>query len=107
MPNPDTFVGFHRIARMRASALLVAALCLTGASSAGAAKVYRCGNTFQDQPCAESKTVETRPAERTPVARQVMADCGINTKDIGARECVAMKIVRDPPRSGAATSGNR
>ena len=57
------------IARLLACALFV--LVVAGATRpAVAAKVYRCGNVFQDQPCTADKEAEARAASKPAIARE-------------------------------------
>lgn len=66
------------------SALVLAMLAVCAITPARAAKVYRCGNVFQDQPCPEVKIAAAAPIERTQVARE--APCAAPAgRDPGAR----------------------
>lgn len=103
MPCPDPSARLPRAMRLRATVLAAAVLAVAGMSSASAAKVYRCGNTFQDQPCAEARPADTRPADRASVARAVVPDCNANARDGAGRDaCVSMKLVRDNARTPPA-----
>ena len=84
--------------------------CIASVAPAGAAKVYRCGNVFQDQPCPEPKAAEARPAERprttqrhaAPPARKRRA-AGVR----GAHRAAEPDVSCDPPRSSTAARSPR
>ena len=48
----------------RVVALTLAALAASAATPTFAAKIYRCGNAFQDQPCPEVKIAAALPTDR-------------------------------------------
>lgn len=80
----------------------VLAVCLASfASSAQAAKVYRCGNVFQDQPCPEVKVAVATPGDRAIV---VARETPCATRDgSGRNDCVVKTatprdVVNDPRR---------
>jgi len=78
----------------RAAAVSIALLAAFAAMPAFAAKVYRCGNAFQDQPCPEVRIAAALPAERTP---PVARDTPCATRD-GRPDCVAKTAApRDLP----------
>lgn len=56
-----------------------------------AAKVYRCGNAFQDQPCPEVKIAVATPVERTPT---IARDNPCATRDANRRADCAPKVVQ-------------
>lgn len=88
--------GFHRSAgRRRLAAFAVVLLLSTHAAPGWAAKIFRCGNAFQDQPCPEPKPPEQRPAERSAAARDA-APCGSATREVNGRDCVVRTATRDP-----------
>ena len=71
--------------RSNALALGLALCAISAAVPASAAKVYRCGNVFQDQPCPEVKIASAAPVERTPT---IVRDVPCATRDgTGRGEC--------------------
>lgn len=64
-----------------------------------AAKVYRCGNVFQDLPCPEPKPAEQRPAER-PAPRDAAPCSSAAREGTGRSDC----IVRTAPRDTQAAA---
>ena len=92
MPHtPSAATRRHPPARWIASAAIAMALV---AAPGWAAKVYRCGNAFQDLPCPEPKAPEQRPAER-PAAVRDATPCG-PSKDAGGRsDCIGRSSTRD------------
>lgn len=90
-----------RIVARPARLVSVLTLCLVSfASTAQAAKVYRCGNVFQDQPCPETKVAVVTPSDR-PVAIARESPC--TTRDANGRnDCVvktaAPRDVANDPR---------
>lgn len=80
----------------------VLAVCLASlASPAHAAKVYRCGNVFQDQPCPEVKVAAATPADRSIV---IARETPCATRDgSGRNDCVVKtgsprEVANDPRR---------
>ena len=84
--------------------LMLLALVATVAPAAQAAKVYRCGNVFQDQPCPEVRAVEARSLE-PPKARDASGcDAAASAPTRPARAgCPAIKSSpdRSAPDDGA------
>lgn len=98
MPHARDSIVLRRIA------WAAGALVLAGATApAYAAKVYRCGNAFQDQPCATEKEGDTRPAAtRTPAARDVNAPAAPSrTAAPSVATPIADRLAIDAPRSVA------
>ena len=86
----------HLFVRRAVSALLLATLSLAITPAAVAAKVYRCGNAFQDQPCPEVKIAVATPVERTST---VARDTPCATRVAGGRaDCTSKAAApRDVP----------
>ena len=78
--------------------LLLALSSISATGTAVAAKVYRCGNAFQDQPCPEPKIADARPLERAGLARET-ASCAPLGKDGAARNECGGKPATDLPRT--------
>ncbi len=78
----------------RRAVIAVAMMLATTATPGWAAKIYRCGNVFQDLPCPEPKASEQRPAERPATARDAIP-CGGATKDGGRSDCLVRTATRD------------
>ena len=95
----------HLFVRRAVSALLLATLSLAITPAAVAAKVYRCGNTFQDLPCADVKTADTRPAERTPAPRDGI-DCAQGAKEANGR-AIAIACRRGSPATRSVRRPHR
>ncbi len=72
----------------RGTALSLAVLATCGAAPASAAKIYRCGNAFQDQPCPDVKIAAALPVDKTPAPRDPgCAAAGRDPK--GRADCTA------------------
>ena len=85
----------HRSTTCRRAVGIAFVLLAAQATPAWAAKIYRCGNAFQDQPCPEPKAAEQRPAERPAVSRDA-SPCSGPAKEANGRECLAKTSTRDP-----------
>lgn len=70
-----------------------------------AAKVYRCGNVFQDLPCPDAKPAEQRPSERPP-APSAAAPCGPGKDANGRTDCLVGATPRDA-RTGVVAEAKR
>ncbi len=86
--------------------IALAMLCIAQTSPGSAAKVYRCGNTFQDQPCPEAKAAEPRASERTAVPRDT-APCGAIAKDPNGRSDCAMRTASRETRAPGSAETRR
>ena len=58
-----------RFGMRRVAVLIIAVISAIASHSASAAKVYQCGNVFQDQPCPEAKPGDSKPAEAKTARR--------------------------------------
>ena len=88
------------IARLIACALF--ALVMVGATRpAVAAKVYRCGNVFQDQPCATDKEAEARATTKPGTAPREAPAQSTPTRPASpsASSQGADRLVFDAPRT--------
>ena len=96
--SPRPAIAFHR-----AVALSLAALAAATASPAFAAKIYRCGNVFQDQPCPEVKIAAAAvPADRGIVMIRDTSCATPSRDNPGRGECG-----KAPPPRDVAAEGRR
>ena len=79
--------------RTALGAALLLGTCV-GSDAALAAKVYRCGNAFQDVPCEPAKPAEIRPADKAAVVRDATATAVAPRAT--PRPVVADRIVVEP-----------
>jgi hypothetical protein len=87
--------SFRSFALLGARVALMLAL-VVGVDQTFAAKVYRCGNLFQDQPCDTPKTPEIRPADKAAVPTPAATPSKVATRPpAGATD----RLVLDPPAS--------
>lgn len=57
--------SYSRFSLRGLASIAVAGLSMFGSHPAAAAKVYRCGNVFQDQPCtSDARSADAKPVER-------------------------------------------
>ncbi len=82
--------------RRPATALLLVLILSSLAAPAFAAKVYRCGNAFQDQPCPEVKVAAAQPMERSLVARDASACTASGRDGTGSGDCRGRQASNEP-----------
>jgi hypothetical protein len=88
-------VSFRNFALAGARVVLLLTL-VVAVDQVFAAKVYRCGNLFQDQPCDAAKTPEIRPADKAAVPAPAATPSKVATRPAaGATD----RLVLDPPVS--------
>ena len=75
--------------------LVVALVAVAVASVASAGTVYRCGNTFQDQPCVDAKAA-MRPADRSSATDDAATVKAARPASPATRPAVD-RLVLDPP----------
>jgi len=93
MPSQAALIPVSRSLRLACAA----ALCFASFTGpAVAAKVYRCGNVFQDQPCPEIKIAAATPSDRAAV---IARDTPCATRDANGRSDSIVKPAA--PRDGA------
>ena len=98
------FRAESRSLRIRTMSMLLA-LFATVASPAQAAKVYRCGNVFQDQPCPEVRVVEAKAVEPPKVRDASGCGAAASPQTRPARGgCPATKA--DPDRAAQSDGAN-
>jgi hypothetical protein len=79
----------------RPAIVMAVALVAAFASGTASAKVYRCGNVFQDQPCPEVKVADARPVAQVQVVRD-LPECYVNGREASGRaECINAKAARE------------
>jgi hypothetical protein len=88
------------IARWVACALF-ALVAVSATRPAVAGKVYRCGNAFQDQPCATDKEAEARAATKPGTAREAPSTPSTPTRPATPSTSTqgADRLVLDAPRT--------
>ncbi len=81
MPEPASGFPFRSQVRVSCAAALSLALgALSASAPAVAAKVYRCGNAFQDQPCPDVRSTAMLAADR-PLAVARPTPCAMRAAD--------------------------
>jgi hypothetical protein len=79
----------------RPAIVMAITLIAAFASTEAGAKVYRCGNVFQDQPCPEVKVADARPVAQVQVVRD-LPECYVNGREASGRaECINAKATRE------------
>lgn len=94
--NPSLQV--RTIAGVCARGVLVIGLMFAVDHAFAGGKVYRCGNTFQDQPCATAPVEATRPGEKV-AARSTVPAASVPHGDARPTAGGNDRLVLDAPRA--------
>lgn len=93
MPHASSATSHRSISGRKLAAAAIVVMLTAHATPGWAAKIYRCGNVFQDLPCPEPKAAEQRPIER-PAASRDATPCSAAKDVVGRSDCIA-RTTRD------------